>query len=218
VIDLHAMFPNSPGMTFEDAAPAAVTPAAETPKSAPAPTPDGERAAAMFTHETSQTPEVQVDVIEARQSNVPDAVREHREADAERRMYPDDGLYFKDELKPGDDSPEQAAEVLEWKGIARDVGATPQQVAELKDVLGRELAEGLPTPEKREQWAAESVETLQRKYGDELPALLADANKMIARDPRLAAWLEHSGLGNRVEFVAHAIELARQQRQAGRLK
>ena len=155
---------------------------------------------------------------DAPQEDLPESVKEHRANDEARQMYPDDSLYFKDELKPADDSPEQAAEVLEWKGIARDVGASPQQVAELKDVLGRELANGLPSAEMREAWAAESVAAMQRKYGAELPELLADANKMIARDPRLAAWLDRSGMGNRVEYVERAIELAKQQRMRGRLK
>jgi len=155
---------------------------------------------------------------EAPKEELADAVGEHRANDPERAMYADAG-YYRDELKPADDSPEQAAEVLSWKGILRDVGASPQQVAELKDVLGRELANGLPSEETRAQWATDAAEQLRRQYGEDgAREALADANRMIARDPRLKVWLEKSGLGNHPAYVRAAVELARSQRLAGRLK
>ena len=181
---------------------------------APQPSPqqqqESERAAAMF--ETMRP-------TEAPAEDLPEAVEEHRASDEARRMYPDDSLYFTDELKPHDDSPEQAAEVLAWKGIARDVGASSQQVTELRDVLGKELANGLPSEEVRAQWANDASEQLRRQYGEQgAQEALADANKLIARDPRLAAWLEKSGLGNHPAYVKAAVELARQQRAQGKLK
>lgn len=190
-------------------------------ESAPAPAeqPANEVARVMFPS--------MVNKAEPTSEDLPEAVRELRANDPERQLYADAG-YFRDELQPIDDSPEMKAATDAWRGVARDIGASPDQVRDLRDAFftGLEQAytnnaldeRGMPDAATREQWATEAMSELQREFGAEAESALTDAKKLIARDPRLADFLQVTGLGSNPRWVATLAALARRQRMQGKLR
>jgi len=153
---------------------------------------------------------------------IPDEVRELRDADMGRRVYgvkgvfdaslPDD-IYADDEGLAPDVKP---VVVNELREIAADVGATNADVMSFRRVANS-LTQA-PTSEQRTAWHDQIVQQLNEQYGDTAAQALADAAKFARRDPRLAAMLAHNGLGDHPEIVLQFARLAREARRAGKLK
>lgn len=118
---------------------------------------------------------------------------------------------------PEVDPAAQAAAALEFRHLAADVGASPDEAAQLLATM-QGLVATPPSAEQAAQMQASAAEMLTAKYGAEAPAMLDLAKRMISRDPRVHALLERTGAGNDPRTVITAVELAIKQRSQGRLK
>lgn len=151
--------------------------------------------------------------------DIPDHIKEMRDADTGRKLYdpvktfqvviPDNAL-AELEIPP----PLQKAVIHEWRHMAADLGMTSDDLLTFKDVVARFEK---PTPEMRANWHDEAVDALNREYGDGAKAALRDAMKLAQRDPRMAKMLDE-GMGDHPKIILQFARLARQARNAGRLK
>lgn len=145
---------------------------------------------------------------QVQRNDVPPLVAEQRRADMDRRMYGAQAL-FQYALPDG----ALGAEIdhKEAREVAMDLGA---EHADLQALAG--LAREAPTEEQVQAWRAESQEYLRRMQvstGD-----LDLARKLVQRDPRLAAWLDATRLGDHPAVVERMISLAKTQAGLGRLR
>lgn len=142
---------------------------------------------------------------------LPDAVRELRENDDARRLFSPQTTY-RDVIKIDDAWPEEnKAAAAEWREIAADVGLSVSDTSELADIIYG--TKEIPSAEVLVGWEREALDDLRREYGEKgAQQALADAQRLIARDPRVAYMLEETGLGSHPKFVAHVVRAARSQR------
>ncbi len=105
-------------------------------------------------------------------------------------------------------SPEQVAKnVLEFKAMAVDLAASNEDVQMITSLAKANLI----TPPSPEQMATDrraSVEMLRTTYGARWQSVLADAQAMVQRDPRLGGFLNSAQLGDDPRVVARLCELA----------
>lgn len=144
-----------------------------------------------------------------------------READSARRMFNAQSTY-KNDLSVAD------FESVEGEGITPEVreqaAATYREIAadlELPAIEVRELA-GIfkaPRPSEEAQAANRSaaVKWLTDQHGDRAGFALEAARALIARDPRTAALLDHSGAGDDVRVVQKIVGSALRQLASGKL-
>jgi len=88
------------------------------------------------------------------------------------------------------------------------------------DELAIALREAAPivmdfSPEQHDAHQAQTRTKLERIFGAEMPARLADAQRLIkeinAQRPGLIAWLDDTGLGNQYDLVHQVIQAARRK-------
>lgn len=129
-----------------------------------------------------------------------------------------DSVPFEAALAELDLPPEEvAANVQGYKNIAADVGASPAFTGQFLDIA-KQLISNPPTDEQVDTMQADAKQAVREAYGDEADKLLALAKRMVARDPRLQRILNVTQAGSDKRVVLEAIELAKAQRAAGRLK
>jgi hypothetical protein len=93
------------------------------------------------------------------------------------------------------------------------------RVASPAKLTGNTYGASPPDAETEGKWANESWSALVRQHGQkEANALLADAQKLVARDPRVKALLEITRLGSPSKIVAKLVALARSEKGRGRLE
>ncbi|MCY1552946.1 hypothetical protein D9M68_893800 [compost metagenome] len=68
-----------------------------------------------------------------------------------------------------------------------------------------------------EAWQRETRVVLEKDYGDKAGAALRDAQKLIANDSKLRAFLNTSGAGNHPQIVRTLAASAAAARKAGKL-
>lgn len=136
----------------------------------------------------------------------------------ERRLYPDStafGSVVPDDMFAGADLPpeKRQAAVKELRGMLADTGLSPAEAQQLLNRSAHVRADGKNDEQRRKETRME----LSREFGDAKQAL-ADAEKLLARDPRFAKFIRVRGLGNDAEAVKLLARAARSQRFAGKLK
>ena len=76
--------------------------------------------------------------------------------------------------------------------------------------------------EQRQRWADQSREVMRQEYGDRAGEVMVDTRALLAKNPKLAKYLDDTGLGNHERFVrvfsARAVELRKTGRLTGRSK
>ena len=143
-----------------------------------------------------------------------------READSTRGLYKD--IYqdaLPDDLDIGGQNVPlevQAAVVNEVRQMAADVGAAPADVMTLRSVAA-ELTTP-PTAQQLADWSDQTVDLLNSTFAGTAAMALADARKLVARDPRLVRILDSNGIGSHPKVVLTLARLARAQRLEGKLK
>ncbi len=152
--------------------------------------------------------------------DLPPAIRELRETDPARAMFDDGAAYAESGLDKlleaqGIIGEAQQAELRAWNGMLADHQIRAHEARELV-----EIASMPATDEAVEAWRGDAERALARDLGPGWKASqdFRDAQRLIARDPRLADYLARSGLGSHPRVVKLAIEKARSERLAGRLK
>jgi hypothetical protein len=188
----------------------------KTPPSAsqPSPTPQQaeQKAEAFFSEGNPSKEEHGSTVIE-----VPEEVRALREADSARAMFSPQKTYA-DAIKSGPDWPaENQAAAAEWREVAADFELSTDQTRELAELVYG--MQELPSEQTRGEWWADAQRELRRAYGEQgAQEALADAQRLIERDPRVACFLRETGLNAHPRVVMLVAEKARSARTRGKLK
>jgi hypothetical protein len=228
-MNLGALYPSMPtpatpepvAETLITAQPA--TPAAEPVHDSPATNLSEEaRLEASGARLFNKDPEAFVD------ANAPDEVKALREADSARAMYSPQELFKNDlpdadfEAVVGKEGPdgqpftqEQAVQAAStFREIAADMSLSATDVREMVPIFKAPP----PTPEVQEANRAAAFKWLNEAHGDQAGFALAAAQALVARDPRAAALLDHTGRGDDPRVVRTIVTAALKQVAAGKLK
>lgn len=98
-----------------------------------------------------------------------------------------------------------------------DIGADHDLVRDMSRIV-KTHAGAQFDPDVRAEMRAGAVAEVQRRYGPDAARKLADAQKLVNRDPRLATILSKTGLGDSPKVVVRLVEIAASQRAAGKLR
>lgn len=98
----------------------------------------------------------------------------------------------------------------EYSSVANDLGIHPEGVAEIARAAGEAFSDGTPTEQTLTGWK----ETSQRLIDRAGPALVAEARRMINRDPRLVGMLNTTRLGNHPVVVRQVLAAAARRMNA----
>lgn len=140
---------------------------------------------------------------------VPEAVRKLREADSDRRMFSPQKSYAQ-ALPIDPEWPTKVqATIAELREVAADLGLSDVEARALGELLQRE-------PASDEERAASRAE-LQRRYGPGADEELAEAQKLVARDPRFREFMDAAGWEAHPRLVMIFADKARAERARGRL-
>jgi hypothetical protein len=201
------LYPQAPAAPAPASAPPAATPAEalygkdQAPETAHAPAPSAERQ--LFVDAT------------------PQAVRELREAaakdDPSLAMYADPMSAAVQLFEGAEEmAPDQrAVAALELTRVAQDNGFDANDLADLTSLVPDARA---ITAETLPQAEATAAELLNTEFGSKAAQALLDARRLVERDPRVKAMLEHTNLGNHPRVVLQFAKKAARERAAGRLK
>ena len=119
-------------------------------------------------------------------------------------------------------NPAGTAEVLakqgtELAGVLVDIGMGRDDLARLANLANRFKAKP-PTAEETQAFHRTAVQELCAEYGDKFDQVFSDARRLAQRDPRFAALLNASGLGDHPWLVSRLAELGRTAQARGQLK
>jgi hypothetical protein len=147
---------------------------------------------------------------------VPDNIKALRKADQVRAVYgaqhelksafPDSVF----EHIEGADNATKAAGAAEWREIFRDLGADIHDVKEFV-MLSNQVDANPPDAKTVDEWRATAAKQLLERFGENASKALDAAKTLVARDPRVARWLNDGGLGNHPDVVLKLVRLAQNQ-------
>lgn len=100
--------------------------------------------------------------------------------------------------------------------VVADVGMGHDDVMRLAS-FAKGYAAAPPTEEMVAANRRATVDALRAQYGDRYDSVMADAQKLVKRDPRLFDFLGRTGLASHPWVVQRVVELAQSQRGRGRL-
>jgi hypothetical protein len=187
-------------------------PAAGAPAKPDEQKPDADKTAADKTEQQKQT------------DGVSEELRAYREQRRQETPFYDPTKDFRDSgleesaNAAGLVGKERDATINEQKRILSDFQFTTGEAKEVVSLVDR-YAVAPPDEATAAAWASESWDALVRQHGQrEANAMLADAQKLVARDPRVKLILEKTGLGNHPKLVQKLVSLARSEKGRGRLK
>lgn len=143
----------------------------------------------------------------ANPSTVPAAILDMRRADPARRMF-DANKAFAQALPDGSLDGYDHAEARQ---IAADVGASHDDLSMLRSLHAASANAG---DDVRGGWHAESLDRMRRN--DFNDADLDHARAFVARDPRVFAYLDRTGLGSHPDVVERFVALGRAAKLAGK--
>ncbi len=174
-----------------------------------------EQAAALFGK--PEAPEVKIDI--------PADILAERKADKERVLFSPQETFreaIPDTLLDGTPEagnmpePMRRAAVAEVREMVADMGMSADDVKTLRD-LGS-IFDVAPSQEQVIAWREESVDLLNRTYGNQATQALRDAQAFIAQDPRRVKMFEVNNRGDHPKVVEMCARLGRKARLAGKLK
>lgn len=136
-----------------------------------------------------------------------------RRGDATRLMYPEPHEHIKHaatlfaDLDPSEQaSTQRQTAIRNVAEIFRDLRLTDAEAGEMT----RYLSGGGGVPDKRAA-NIEATAHLRRVYGDKASQALADARRLVARDPRFRAMVDKTGAGDNPKFIMLVAEVARRE-------
>jgi hypothetical protein len=110
----------------------------------------------------------------------------------------------------------RAAAASEFKQIFADHGLTQAEAREFV-TIARQVAKAPPTEELQRTWVETAERRLKEIYGTGMQEAVADARRLVSRDPRVAAILSHTKLGDHPEVIELMVRVASSERLKGRL-
>ncbi|SEI96364.1 hypothetical protein [Paraburkholderia diazotrophica] len=155
-------------------------------------------------------------------SHIPDAIRELRD-DPLRRMFGAQGTFAQVPLEEGMQNiglqPDTVKAIAtEFREVFADLGASPDDAKQLVIFAAQHNA-NMPVDNAADaRLAASAADALVRQYGSEADSALRDAQRFVARDPRLGRMLDETRLGNDPQTVLKVVQLARSAKMRGELK
>lgn len=154
-------------------------------------------------------------------------VEELRAADPTRKLYADheqfgpNGGALRDLAliaNPAGSSESLQAQQVAMGAVFTDIGMGRDDVRQLATFAARYVAQP-PTPEEKAAHERTALKELREQYGDAgFADALQGAKRLVLRDPRLAEFLDKTGLGSNPWVISRMADLARVQRGRGRLK
>lgn len=114
-------------------------------------------------------------------------------------------------LLPGDAT--QAAS--EWNTTVQSLGLDDTTAVALSEIALGVLDGGAAYSEA--EGRVEAVAAVSQAFGNQAEHVLDLARVMVAKDPRLSRWLDHTGLGSHPRYVMEACHRARALHLAGKL-
>ena len=150
-------------------------------------------------------------------------IAELRKADPAREIYrPEDqyGTAVRDlalATNPGGNAAELEAQQAALANVMADLGMGRDDVSQLAS-FARRNTDKPPTKDELAAHQRTAVRTLREQYGAGFDDALKDAKALAARDPRFAAYLDRTGLGNDPWVFSRMAELGRSARARGQLK
>lgn len=149
----------------------------------------------------------------------PAEIEQWRNEDPARRTYSNNVEFAElvpDNAFDGADAPTETRQsaVKEFRAMLADTGLSPVEARQLLNRSSAVKAEG----KTDEQLRKETRLALQRRYGADADAVLADARQLVRRDPRFEKFVGRKGIGNDPETVLLLAGAARSLRAKGRLK
>lgn len=169
----------------------------------------------------------ETELVQILSAPAPYEIHRQRNEDTARRSYPNStGMesVVTDRAFDGADAPAEVREraVKELRNIFVDTGLAAAEVSELMNRASIVRHEG----KSAEVMRKEARTQLARMFPTDDPTrpnkgaddALADARRLVGRDPRLARFIERQGLGNDAEAIALMARTARSQRNQGKLK
>lgn len=192
----------------------ATTPVAKP--SAPAPSADQTTADILF-GDTSKAKEAKPSY------SLPD-VDIHNDEEMGEAMFKDSPIYENSKLTIQNAAehqylanPEDAAKIAEsWEPTMRAFQLNSTEASDLTN-LAVGLTVNPPEPDTAAEWVGNAKSALRDAHGDKAGEALQAAQKLIARDPAVARWLEQTGLGNHPKFVRVAAAKAMALKARGKL-
>ncbi|WP_316884056.1 hypothetical protein [Ralstonia flatus] len=161
--------------------------------------------------------------VHSSEPNTPDNVKALRSADVTRKLYSPQTTYADVDFEsaiaslPDLSDDVRAAAAREYREMVADLGATTSEAQQLLS-HAEHAAKNPPSEEQASEWRAQATRQLVQAYGKEATQVLADAQQLVSRDPRIAKVLEVSRIGDRPETVMLFARLAQQERKKGRLR
>lgn len=155
-------------------------------------------------------------------SHIPDAIRGLRD-DPLRRMFSAQGTFAQVPLEEsmqnlGYEPDTAKAVAAEFREVFADLGASPDDAKQLVMFAAQHNANMPADAAADAQLAASAADMLSRHYGKDAAEALSDAQKFVARDPRLFRMLDDTRLGNDPQTVMKIVQLARSAKLRGELK
>jgi hypothetical protein len=145
-----------------------------------------------------------------------------RDADPARVLYAPEKQYgpaleeIAVSVNPGGTREQLEDGKVAFAAVAQDVGFNTDDIQMLA-ARARALRSTPPTPTETARMQLEAQRQLREVYADRHDEALNDAKLLVARDGRLATFLERTGLGNEPSTILRLVELARVARSRGHL-
>lgn len=116
----------------------------------------------------------------------------------------------------GVDKAEAQASSQAWAEVFRDADVNTTEASTLVQVAVSALANGVDD-DTVGQWAIDAKNLIRTEFGATSALALKDARAYVAQHPKLAAYLDQTGLGNHPRVVLAAARKGRALRAAGKL-
>ena len=222
-----SFYDNSPGMVDDipppkPASPAPAASAAPAPATtAPAASPATSKASEWL---TGSTPRAPATPEQAPGPDVPPSIAELRKADSASSLYTPEGMHgqavrevFDTWIDPMATAEQRTATFRELANITTDIGASHQDLRNFASYV-TQLERNPPTEQQEHDMQVKCGQVLRERYGADADRMADMARRLVARDPRIAEYLNETGLGNHPDVVLRFVELAQSEQGRGRLK
>lgn len=162
-----------------------------------------------------------------------------RDADPARKLYNDGTAYgplrkgaARDSISPKTDAVDALVvavnpaggnaqlmrEANEFRSMAVDLGLSKQDVQQLASFASANAGKPTPTADEQRAHQLTALRETREAHGASFDQVIKDAKTIATRDPRFAALLKATHLGDHPWVVARLIELGRAARARGELK
>ena len=117
----------------------------------------------------------------------------------------------------GGEAAELDRQSVELAAVAADIGMDANDVSQLASFV-RQMKGKAPTAGEQEAFHRTAERELRERFGEDVDQVRNDVRRLTQRDPRFAAYVQKTHLGNHPWLVLRMADLARTARARGQLK